>query len=311
MLLYAILYPMTTTVDAVLGVARAPFLLLSVTLVACGAAAGAYSGDFSWFHTVLALVGLVCLHASVNALNEASDMRSGIDLRTARTPFSGGSGTLPAGLLTPGQAQAFGLLMAAVGLAIGIYFLVHVGWAMLPIIVLGAISVLAYTEVLARIGLGEIFAGLGLGLLPVMGAAIVQGGRLGPAAVAAGIPAFLMTFDLLLLNEFPDEAADISGGRRNLVLALGRPAAALVYAIAAIATPVSIAVAVAVRALPLVALAGILPSIALAGPLRWAFGRADEPVPLPAMGANVIWNLATNSVLAIALFLAAALRGQV
>ncbi len=299
---------MTTTVDAVLGVARAPFLLLSVTLVACGAAAGAYTGAFSWFHTLLALVGLVCLHASVNALNEASDMRTGIDLRTSRTPFSGGSGTLPAGLLTPGQAQAFGLAMAGVGLAIGVYFLVHVGWTMLPIIVLGAISVLAYTEVLARIGLGEIFAGLGLGLLPVMGSAIVQGGRLGPAAVAAGIPAFLMTFNLLLLNEFPDEAADITGGRRNLVLALGRPAAALVYAIAAIATPVSIAVGVALGALPLIALAGILPSIALAGPLRWAFGHAEEPVPLPAMGANVIWNLATNSVLAIALFLAAALH---
>src|SRR5512142_2258220 len=100
---------MTTTIDAVLGVARAPFLLLSVTLVACGAAAGMYGGAFSWPHTVLALVGLVCLHASVNALNEASDMRTGIDLHTVRTPFSGGSGTLPAGRLTAAQSFAFGL----------------------------------------------------------------------------------------------------------------------------------------------------------------------------------------------------------
>lgn len=299
---------MSQTVEAVLGVARAPFLLLPVTLVACGAAAGAYHGHFSWAHTLLALVGLVCLHASVNALNEASDMRTGIDLRTARTPFSGGSGTLPAGMLTPGQAQAFGLLMAAVGLAIGVYFFVHIGWAMLPIIVLGAISVLAYTDVLARIGLGEIFAGLGLGLLPVMGAAIVQNGELGRAAVAAGIPAFFMTFNLLLLNEFPDEAADIAGGRRNLVLVLGRPGAALVYALAAIGTPVWIIVAVALRALPPIAILGALPSVMLAAPLRWAFGHADESVPLPAMGANVTWNLATNSVLAVALFLAAHLR---
>jgi 1,4-dihydroxy-2-naphthoate octaprenyltransferase len=299
---------MSQTVEAVLGVARAPFLLLSVTLVACGAAAGAYHGHFSWVHTLLALVGLVCLHASVNALNEASDMRTGIDLHTARTPFSGGSGTLPAGLLTPGQAQAFGLLMAAVGLAIGVYFLVHIGWAMLPIMVLGAISVLAYTEVLARIGLGEVFAGLGLGLLPVVGSAIVQNGELGRAAVAAGIPAFFMTFNLLLLNEFPDEAADIAGGRRNLVLVLGRPGAAIVYALAAIATPASILVAVVLGALPPLAVLGALPSVMLAAPLRWATGHALEPVPLPAMGANVTWNLATNSVLAAALFLAAHLR---
>jgi 1,4-dihydroxy-2-naphthoate octaprenyltransferase len=299
---------MTQPIEAVLGVARAPFLLLSVTLVACGAAAGASTGHFSWLHTVLALVGLVCLHASVNALNEASDMRTGIDLHTERTPFSGGSGTLPAGLLTPGQARAFGLAMAGVGLIIGLYFLATVGWALLPILVLGGISVLAYTDVLARIGVGEIFAGLGLGLLPVMGTAIVQDGQLGPAATAAAIPAFFMTFNLLLLNEFPDETADIAGGRRNLVLLLGRRGAASVYAAAAIATPIWIAVAVALHALPLIAIIGALPSLLLVAPLRWAFGHPDQPVPLPALGANITWNLATNSLLAIALFVAAGLH---
>ena len=299
---------MSQTVGAVLGVARAPFLLLSVTLVASGAAAGAYNGDFSWVHTLLALVGLVSLHASVNALNEASDMRTGIDLRTERTPFSGGSGTLPAGLLTAGQAQAFGLAMAGVGLIIGLYFLSQIGWVLLPIMVVGAISVLAYTPLLARIGIGEIFAGLGLGALPVMGSAIVQGGRLGPAAIAAGIPAFFMTFNLLLLNEFPDETADIAGGRRNLVLVFGREGAAVVYGLAAIATPVSIVVAVVLRVLPLVAILGALPSVLLASPLRWAFGHSREAVPVPALGANVMWNLATNSLLAAALFLAAGLH---
>ncbi len=300
--------PMTQTIEAVLGVARAPFLLLSVTLVACGAAAGAYTGHFSWLHTVLALVGLVCLHAAVNALNEASDMRSGIDLHTARTPFSGGSGTLPAGLMTPQQSQRFGLARAGVGLIIGVYFLSKIGWPMVPIIVLGAISVLAYTEVLARIGMGEIFAGLGLGLLPVMGTAIVQGGVLAAAGVAAGIPAFFMTFNLLLLNEFPDEEADRAGGRYNLVLMFGRRGAALIYALAAIATPAWIVVAVILHMLPLIALVGVLPSVMLASPLGWAFGDTRQPVPLPAMGANVTWNLATNSLLAVALFVAAALH---
>ena len=32
-------------------------------------------------------------------------------------------------------------------------------------------------------------------------------------ALAAGVPAFLMTFNLLFLNEFPDEEADRAGGR--------------------------------------------------------------------------------------------------
>ena len=81
------------------GVARLNFLILAITLVAAGAAASAYDGSFSWSRTMLALVALLALHASVNALNEASDMRRGLDLETQKTPFSGGSGTLPAGLL--------------------------------------------------------------------------------------------------------------------------------------------------------------------------------------------------------------------
>ena len=187
-----------------LGVARAPFLLLSVTLVASGAMAARHAGDFSWFRTLLALIGLVALHACVNAFNEVSDMRTGIDLRTQRTPFSGGSGTLPSGRLRVQAASAFAAALALVGLAIGIYFLFSLGLVMLPIILVGAICVLAYADILSHTGFGEIAAGLGLGLLPVMGTAIVQGSRLPAAAVAAAIPAFFMTFNLLLLNEFPD-----------------------------------------------------------------------------------------------------------
>jgi hypothetical protein len=51
----------------------------------------------------------------------------------------------------------------------------------------------------------------------------------------------------------------------------------------------------------------VLPSLLLAQPLAWAFGDTRKPVPIPAMGANVVWNLATNTVLAIALAVALAL----
>ena len=292
-----------------LGVARVPFLILPLTLVASGAAAAAYDGGASWTASLLAAVGLVALHAAVNAFNEASDFRTGIDFHTERTPFSGGSGTLPAGILPPGAALAVAWGGTIVGVAIGVWFLTRVGWPLVPIGLAGLFVILAYTDVLARAAIGEVAAGLGLGLLPVIGAALVQEGRIGPAAWAASVPAFCMTFNLLLLNEFPDEAADRAGGRRNLVLVLGRRTAAAVYAAAALATPASIVVAVAIGALPLVALAGVLPSLLLAAPLRWAFARPHEPVPIPALGGNVIWNLATNTVLAAALLFAAWQRG--
>jgi 1,4-dihydroxy-2-naphthoate octaprenyltransferase len=178
---------------------------------------------------------------------------------------------------------------------------------LLPIMVAGALCVLIYTDVLARLGVGEIAAGLGLGWLPVVGAALVNSGEIGRAAVAAGIPAGLMTFNLLLLNEFPDEAADRAGGRKNLVLLFGRRPAAGMWAAAAVATPLSIVVAVAISVLPPLSLAACLPSLLLAAPMRWAISDPMQPVPIPAMGANVTWNLVTNTVLAIALVVAALL----
>ncbi len=289
------------------SVARAPFLLLPPTLVASGAAAAAWDGSFSWSRTVLALVGLVSLHMAVNILNEWSDMRTGIDLATERTPFSGGSGTLPAGGMSVRTALIFGLVCAGVGLVIGLWFLLEVGWVLLPIVIAGAVSVLAYTDVLARLGIGEIAAGFGLGAGPVIGAALVQDGGWSTAAVAASVPAFFMTFNLLLLNEFPDEQADREGGRRNLVILLGRRAAAWIYAAAGLATPLAIVVAVLLGVLPPLSLVAVLPSLLLAKPLRWALAAPGSPVPIPALGANVAWNLATNTVIALTLVMASPL----
>jgi 1,4-dihydroxy-2-naphthoate octaprenyltransferase len=252
-------------------------------------------------------VALVAVHIAVNALNEWSDMRRGIDLHTIRTPFSGGSGTLPAGDASLNAALGLGLAAAGVGLVIGLWFLYQVGWGFLPFLLVGGLFVLGYTDALARVGVGEVAAGLGLGGLAVAGTAFVQEGSLGPGVVAASVPAFLMTFNLLLLNEFPDEKADRKGGRRNLVLILGRRSAALVYAFAAILVPVWIVGAVVRGSLPAFALLGALPSLLLLAPLRWAFGHSSEEVPIPAMGANVVWNLATNTLLGIGLFLGALL----
>jgi len=290
------------------SVARAPFLLLPPTLVAAGAAAAAWDGAFFWARTLLALIGLVALHMAVNILNEWSDMRTGIDLETQRTPFSGGSGTLPAGGMGSKAALVFGLICSGVGLMIGLWFLWKVGWILLPIMLAGAVAVLTYTDVLARIGVGEIAAGFGLGAGPVIGAALVQSGSWSDAAVAASIPAFFMTFNLLLLNEFPDEEADQGGGRRNLVILLGRRTAAWIYVAAGLATPAAVIVAVVVGALPALCLVAVLPSLLLVKPVQWATSDPSQPVPIPALGANVVWNLATNTLVALTLIVAMFLR---
>jgi 1,4-dihydroxy-2-naphthoate octaprenyltransferase len=109
-----------------------------------------------------------------------------------------------------------------------------------------------------------------------------------------------MTFNLLLLNEFPDEEADRAGGRRNLVILLGRAAAAHLYVALGSMVPISLMAGAVVGALPWTALAAVVPSLLLLKPARWAFAEPESPVPVPALGANVAWNLLTNLVLALA-----------
>jgi len=212
---------------------------------------------------------------------------------------------LPSGAMRESTAWRIGFAAFGVGAICGIWFLYEIGWTLLPLFAAGAVCVLGYTDFLARRGVGEIAAGFGLGALPVAGAAMVQDGTLGPAAIAVSLPAFFMTFNLLLLNEFPDEEADREGGRRNLVNLLGRKGAARVYALAAVLTPVSIAAAVVTGVLPVWCALGVLPSVLLIPPLRWALGNPDRAVPVPALGMNVVWNLATNLTLAVTLVVAA------
>ena len=79
---------------------RPQFLILTPICVLVGVAAAAYDDfDLNPVHVILTLVGALLAHISVNVLNDYFDYRSGIDLATKRTPFSGGSGILPGGLL--------------------------------------------------------------------------------------------------------------------------------------------------------------------------------------------------------------------
>ncbi|MFC2014351.1 prenyltransferase, partial [Chloroflexota bacterium] len=124
---------------------RPQFLLLSIVLAFLGTCMAWYDGAFHLGHAVLAFVGILLAHISVNVLNDYFDYRSGIDLETKRTPFSGGSGILPAGFLRPNQALWFGLVCLLLDIPIGVYFIIIKGWFLLPIILIAAICILLYT----------------------------------------------------------------------------------------------------------------------------------------------------------------------
>ncbi len=278
-----------------LKVARVPFLLLPVTLTVVGAAASAYAGAFDLLHTSLALVGLVLLHVSVNALNEYSDWRRGIDEETEPTKFSGGSKALVEEEVKPKGALALGLGTLFVAFVIGLYFLYVYGAAMAVFIVVGGALVVGYTDLFARTGLGEVSAGLGLGALPVVGVGFVQSGSVEPVVLAASVPCFFLTFNLLLLNEFPDVEADTKGGRTNLVTLLGETRAKYAYVGVVALCALSIVALSAAGFLPVWSIGALAGFVLLRRPVSAAF--RDAEITEAALGGNVGWVIVTNLLL--------------
>ena len=77
-------------------------------------------------------------------------------------------------------------------------------------------------------GYPEWSAGLGLGVLPVLGAYFVQTGTYTIGAVLASIPSGILVHNLLLLNEFPDAEYDVTVKRRTLPIFVGKKWAAII-----------------------------------------------------------------------------------
>lgn len=288
---------------SIAGVARVPFLALPVALGVAGVGATvAATGAVDPVRAVVATVGLVAAHVAVNALNEARDYETGVDEHTDPTPFSGGSGTLPSGELTPRGARGVGYAALALAGVVGVWSVWLVGWVLVPVIALGAVTILAYTPVFTKYGLGEIAAGAGLGSLPVVGIGLVQTGSMSVELLAISVPSFFLTFNLLLLNEFPDVEADRVGGRRNLVHRLGTDRAGQLYVLAGLGAALSVVVAVTASVLPATALVALVPFALFARSGRWALSdpSTGTDVPVDTLEANVGWILATNVFLGVA-----------
>jgi 1,4-dihydroxy-2-naphthoate octaprenyltransferase len=283
---------------------RPQFLLLSVTLVLLGTAMARHEGCFDLLKFVLTLIGLLLAHSSVNILNDYFDYKSGIDLETKRTPFSGGSGILPQGLLKPKGVYIYGLGCLIAALAIGIYLTFISGWQLLPLILLGGPVIYFYTSHLTKWLAGEFWAGLGLGMLPVLGTYFVQTGSYSVEGVVASLSPGFLTANLLLLNEFPDVEADKKGGRYNLVIALGPKTAGRLYAGLIALTYLSIIGGVVLKLMPTASLIG-LASIPFAfKAISVIFKNYDNIQKLiPALKANVITVLGTNALVALGYFL--------
>jgi 1,4-dihydroxy-2-naphthoate octaprenyltransferase len=293
-----------------LGVIRPSFLLLTPVCVLLGIAVAYASGvPVDWTACAIAMIGAVAAHVSVNALNEYEDFRSGLDLRTARTPFSGGSGTLVANPTLAEAARLIGLGALMLTALCGLILVWRVDWGLLPIGVSGLLLVYFYTSKINRNRwLCLIAPGLGFGPLIVVGTHFAITGTWSASAVLASLVPFFLVSNLLLLNQFPDVEADRSVGRDNLPVALGLQRSLGVYGLFAILAFASLGFGVAARLLPppvLIAIVTFPVAVSVyRGVNRTIRAGGPYAAPLvPSMALNVVLTLLTPTLLSVGLLL--------
>lgn len=285
---------------------RAPFVLLTPVCVFLGlSAAIRIEGQVDWAHFSLVLMGAVFAHMSVNLFNEYFDFKSGLDLDTVKTPFSGGSGSL---LRNPGAAAA--ILKAAVFsllicLIVGTYFVYELGVLLVPLGALGVLIIVTYTQLIVRHPLICLIApGLGFGPLMVAGSYFCITGSYHWFPFYLSLAPFFLVSNLLLLNQFPDLEPDRRAGRNHLPIALGVRTSARIFAAFNVLAYLAILIGIAVRVLPLASVFASLPAF-MATFVSVKAGNFDGDIEnhIPVMGIYVLVVLSTPALLGISLII--------
>ena len=251
----------------------------------------------------LILVGAISAHVNVNMLNEYYDFKSGVDFKTKRTPFSGGSGALPDNPEMAGLIFVSGLASLFITIAVGIYFILESDIQILPIGLAGIMLIITYTQWLNRLPVLCLIApGLGFGVLMVVGTHVLLKSEHSQLVWLVSLIPFFLINNLLLLNQYPDIEADASVGRNTFPIAFGLRNSNIVYAIFMLATYSLILFYIVAGYIPTLSVIALIPIVfslfALIGAIKYKSRIGDFP---QHMGANVASTISTPLLLAISI----------
>jgi len=184
---------------------RVPFLILAPICVFLGASVSYTEQGFIDYSLLsIAILGAVFAHIAVNTLNEYQDYLSGLDLKTIRTPFSGGSGLLCQHPKLLPMVKIAAIVCTLLTFLIGVYFIALHGLAVIALIPMGLLGlaiVVSYTKWINKHPVFCLIApGLCFGLLMVAGTQLILSGQQILSAWAIGLIPFFLVNNLLLLN---------------------------------------------------------------------------------------------------------------
>ena len=299
----------TGTIRAWLALSRPPFHTVGVLPFVLGAVLAWHdTGVFHWGIFTWGTAGVVLVMLATYYAGEYWDhAEDSISASLAPSRFAGGSGVTQRGLV-PRRAAAWASvtsLLLALLVALILQSVYHTGAWTVPFCALGLLGGFFYSTPPIRwvtTGIGELWIAFCYGWLPIAVGYYLQVGEIAPVVHWLAIPVGLTILNVILLNEFPDYAADRATGKRNLAVRLGRERASGLYALTSLGSWVAMGVSLG-RGVPARALWFYLPVLALSLVLvvqvlrgRWR----DRAVLERLCAANLVVNLGTTAAYIIA-----------
>lgn len=276
-----------------LAVTRPRFLTITAVAVLVGLAGAAGGGvPIDWARAALTLLGALLAHAGANMINDYHDRDADAGNTARLHPYTGGSRLIQDGLLGARTVALYGYGSLAATALLGAALALTGRPQLWALGALGLLLAIAYSAPPLRLsarGAGELVIAAAW-LLVVAGTDVAQRGGWSLVPVIAGLPLSLLVAAILLANGYPDRRADEAAGKRTIVVRLGTRRAGWTYLGLVAAACLWLAAAVAAGALPLWALAGLLPlAPSLDAARRLRRHRDDDPVAslLPAIRATI------------------------
>jgi len=207
-----------------------PFTLTaSIVPVIVGTAVAVPSYPFHVWRFVAMLLASMLIQSATNMFNEYYDYQRGLDDER----MVGIAGTIVRDGVPPKVVLRLGFAFLAAALLLGVYLCATTSWWLALVGVLcmavgyfysGGPVPLAYTP------FGEIAAATAMGPTIVLIAFYLQSGTVTLRALWVSIPIGLLIGAILFANNMRDMAQDAEGGRRTMVILIGRERGRVLFA---------------------------------------------------------------------------------
>ncbi len=177
-------------------------------------------GKLNIFYLILLVIAMILIQSATNMINDYFDFKRGADSNK-----SGDEKALVSGEITPKQVLLIIFLYQLIAFIIGIFIASQTSYYILLVAVIGGIISISYAfgpVPISYTPIGEIVAGVTMGIGITTTVIYIQSGIFNLNTVLVAIPTALFISTILLTNNLSDIEEDREAGRKTLPIMIGR-----------------------------------------------------------------------------------------